>query len=357
MPRYIEGFYVEEDDTHLGQIRKVYDALEDLYPWGGNEFVISEKSNVALGTCRGYLKEKKGDLARFTRKENRDKGTKLSGPGKNRFNVENHSFVLKKEKQFANAFSPGFVSYKQDFLDGWNKIIKKSEVDVIHESLVKLLKDIFTRMDSTANDLTVEKIEPRLGEVTTRQKVTETGDPSEMTKDMICNGCGINHEARDFIRAMLLHLVDLIEGNKKYIKFLSEKKFLNEDALNTFLDIAEGQPVKTQWGKLTSPGILYFKGEKIGKIKTLPDKPQIMLEYIHQKNPEKYERIVEQLIREEPSCISKSFKEGSRILPRLKDDNVHLRLKNSKAKDRIVAKIIKHAGYSKDDWQEIPTTK
>jgi hypothetical protein len=60
---------------------------------------------------------------------------------------------------------------------------------------------------------------------------------------------------------------------------------------------------------------------------------------------------VEQLIREEPSCISKRFKEGSRILPRLKNDNVYLRLKNSKAKDRIVGKIIKYGGYLDDDWR------
>jgi hypothetical protein len=281
VPRYIEGFYLDEKDSYLKQIRRVYDALEDLYPWGGNDYAISEKSNVKFSTCRGYLKT---ELAKFTQdEEKRDEGIALSGPGKIRYNIENCSFVLKMEKQSGKGFSPGYVNYKQDFLDGWNKIVEKSEVEDIHEILVKFLGNIFTKMDSIPNDPTVKKIKPRLGMFPTQQIVTRTGKQIELKKDMRCDGCGINHEARDFIRAILLHLADLLEVNKEFIEFLFKKKFLNEKARDRFLEIAERKPIKTQRGKQTRPGILYFKAEKIGKVKAFPDKPQLILKYVHKK--------------------------------------------------------------------------
>jgi hypothetical protein len=31
------------------------------------------------------------------------------------------------------------------------------------------------------------------------------------TKEFSCSQCGLNHEARDFMRAMLLHLIDELE--------------------------------------------------------------------------------------------------------------------------------------------------
>ncbi len=49
-------------------------------------------------------------------------------------------------------------------------------------------------------------------------------DDDEITKwtptkdaDYCCSQCGINHEARDFVRAMSLHLIDHFERNNKFI--------------------------------------------------------------------------------------------------------------------------------------------
>jgi hypothetical protein len=53
--RYIGGFHIKKDDTHFEGVRRFYDALEDLYPWGGNDLVISQKTNIPLSTCLGYL--------------------------------------------------------------------------------------------------------------------------------------------------------------------------------------------------------------------------------------------------------------------------------------------------------------
>ncbi|MFY9872230.1 MAG: hypothetical protein WAK17_21170 [Candidatus Nitrosopolaris sp.] len=55
------------------------------------------------------------------------------------------------------------------------------------------------------------------------------------SEDMICNYCGINHETRDFIGAILLRVVDQIDDG--YINFLWDKKFVNQKAYNFYQEI------------------------------------------------------------------------------------------------------------------------
>jgi transposase-like protein len=50
-----------------------------------------------------------------------------------------------------------------------------------------------------------------------------------------CVQCGINHEARDFMRAMLLHLLDHFERNGKFIEFMKDNEFLDVDAYQTMV--------------------------------------------------------------------------------------------------------------------------
>ena len=39
--------------------------------------------------------------------------------------------------------------------------------------------------------------------------------------------CGINHEARDFVRAMLLHLLDHLERHDKFTDFMKTNEFID----------------------------------------------------------------------------------------------------------------------------------
>ncbi len=50
-----------------------------------------------------------------------------------------------------------------------------------------------------------------------------------------CGQCGINHEARDFMSAMLLHLLDHFERNDKFIEFMKNKEFLDVDGYQTMV--------------------------------------------------------------------------------------------------------------------------
>jgi hypothetical protein len=51
--------------------------------------------------------------------------------------------------------------------------------------------------------------------------------------DSCCGQCGINHEARDFVRAMVLHLLDHFERNDKFIEFMKNNEFLDVGALRS----------------------------------------------------------------------------------------------------------------------------
>jgi uncharacterized UBP type Zn finger protein len=44
-----------------------------------------------------------------------------------------------------------------------------------------------------------------------------------------CPLCGLNHQARDFMRAMLLHLIDQLEESRDFIDFLHSNRFLTPD--------------------------------------------------------------------------------------------------------------------------------
>jgi uncharacterized UBP type Zn finger protein len=49
-------------------------------------------------------------------------------------------------------------------------------------------------------------------------------------RENCCSLCGVNHQARDLMRAVLLHLVDQIEENVKFVGFLHDNQFVTEEA-------------------------------------------------------------------------------------------------------------------------------
>ncbi len=45
-----------------------------------------------------------------------------------------------------------------------------------------------------------------------------------------CSQCGLNHEARDFIRAVLLLLIDQVESNDTVLNYLKDNNFLTQES-------------------------------------------------------------------------------------------------------------------------------
>lgn len=175
-------------------------------------------------------------------------------------------------------------------------------MEEIHSLLVKLLDSIFSKRDSLSFDRKIKDLRPRL------ESRRRGGEP----KDMICNHCGINHEARDFIRAILLHLIDGLETNDEYIKFLQDNKFLKE-GFNPYKENRK-EPISARkdttllktrvrsermrepyiFSKGKIPKILFFKGKRYKDIKRWVDIPQGLLEGIYEFSRRGYESVIKQ---------------------------------------------------------------
>lgn len=62
----------------------------------------------------------------------------------------------------------------------------------------------------------------------------------ERTIEFCCTQCGLNHEARDFIRAILLHLIDKLEKSDKFLGFLKDNSLLTNEAYQNAKDRMSG---------------------------------------------------------------------------------------------------------------------
>lgn len=65
--------------------------------------------------------------------------------------------------------------------------------------------------------------------------VIRRSNPNQ-TIDFCCPQCGINHEARDFIRASLLHLLDHFERSDSFIELMKANDLLTQDAYQRLVE-------------------------------------------------------------------------------------------------------------------------
>jgi hypothetical protein len=84
----------------------------------------------------------------------------------------------------------------------WDKTIAKEDEDELSIVLLRFLDGI-TRMVEIAHDDRKRIIAPP-------------------KTQYCCSLCGVNHQAKDFLRAILLHLIDQLEENDKFVKFLHD---------------------------------------------------------------------------------------------------------------------------------------
>ena len=107
-------------------------------------------------------------------------------------------------------------------VDAWHTIVIKEEENELCTTLLQFLERSLTRMRNHTSD-EIRRWTPE----TCRQGVDNSKS--------CCGQCGINHEARDFMRAMLLHLLDHFERNDKFIEFMKNNEFLDVGAYQTMV--------------------------------------------------------------------------------------------------------------------------
>jgi hypothetical protein len=233
MKRYIEGRYFPSDKEMSflknPPERILINKLTEVYPAGRTakklQLELADQSDIVKSTIHDKLDNLKEyyfihELTKKQQKEleKRPRIDHLLSLDKNE-STRSKKFVIEDTSSILNLvhpypLSPGYVRYSQLFIDAWkhiikNQLIQKSEIDDVCKSLFRFVEKIM-RVVSDSTITEVNSVAPTKG------------------IEHCCSNCGVNHEVRDFIRAMLLYLVDQMEINNDFIEFLEGQKFVNE---------------------------------------------------------------------------------------------------------------------------------
>jgi hypothetical protein len=231
MKEYIRGFYAR-DDLHLQVInkesnRKILEALKDAYPDGLNTYEIAKATNLPLKT----IYAQKAELYREYYINNVGRTSSSLPRGRPKLTEEQSLERSKKrivieeanglhdiyEGKKPTPLPPGNVVYSDGFVEAWNTIVEKKEENDLCITLLKFLEKIVNRTNEYDDKQLREKWAP------------------EKNLDRCCSQCGLHHEARDFARAVMLHLIDRLEAHPMFIDFMKNNRFLKQDAYESIM--------------------------------------------------------------------------------------------------------------------------
>jgi hypothetical protein len=225
MKEYLAGYYCR-DALHLQIInkesnRKILQALKDSYPLGLDAKELAKKTKLPLKTIyaqkselyREYYISDYDDEPRSTKRgrpKQIEQDNALGERHKDKYVIEETSGVYDVyEEKKPIPLPPGNVRYADGFVDIWDKLVGKEEKEELCIVLLHFLEKIFARVNDH-NDNKVRKWAP------------------ERNIQHCCSHCGLNHEARDFIRALLLRLIDHLEKNDDLINYLKDNDLLTQ---------------------------------------------------------------------------------------------------------------------------------
>ncbi len=146
-----------------------------------------------------------------------------------------YDHVIPTDLEDNYPLAPGNMDYSNDFLEAWHKLVGKEEVNDLCVSLLNFLEKV-TRRITEVQEESIRRAAPTML-IEKRKK-----------EDFCCSQCGINHEGRDFIRATLLHLLDHLERNDKFLDFMKKNEFLDQDIYHQMISPKEGRFKEDKWG-------------------------------------------------------------------------------------------------------------
>lgn len=198
-------------------------ALRDAYPKGLTAHEIAEQTELPLKTIYSQLTQLYREYYIYSEKDIiRPKGRGrppthvVYNGGSNRrrevMYIENANdlFDIYDGKK-STPLPPGNVELPDDLKDTLNKVVTKEDDQKIIDLLFNFL-EITLRRVTESKDHDIKNWSP------------------QQESDYCCAVCGVNHEARDFIRANLIHLIDKLEKSDKYVEFLKKNKFISQEA-------------------------------------------------------------------------------------------------------------------------------
>jgi hypothetical protein len=233
MKNYFNGYYCR-DDLHLQILnkdsnRKILEALRESYPEGLTVEELAKKTKLPIKTIYAQKAElyREYYINHLENEKGEDNYARRGRPPSTQQKEEalrkRVRIVIEETNGIHDPFNgtkpiplpPGNVVYSEGFTDLWNKIVEKDEEDLLCDTFLKFIQRLFYRTREPEylkkNEGIIKKWIP------------------EKTIEFCCTQCGVNHEARDFIRAILLHLIDKLEKNSKFIDFLKDNYMLTQE--------------------------------------------------------------------------------------------------------------------------------
>ena len=228
MKSYILGNYCVTDFDleilHKNSNQDIIKTLLESYPSGLTAQEISKKTKLPIKTVytqtkelfrEHFINDSYDEPKPRGRPKKNDKHSSLNQRKSIIMNIENANslfaslFVDEDEKK-KTQLPPGNVKYSIDFLRTIPKLLAKEDQDEINNILLNTIKIIY-RNAIESKDKDIQNSAPS----------TYKGQ-DKYKEDYRCSHCGLNHEARDFIRAVLLYMIDQSEQSKKFINFLKK---------------------------------------------------------------------------------------------------------------------------------------
>jgi hypothetical protein len=211
---YIKGYYLKDDKQlkciSSAETRKVLKKFKKSHPEK-----LTEKdlySVVTEGTATKALSSLKdgGFIV-----EGGKMPIKKSRKPAMTFHFEDLNFVSNENQGSEIPYAPGYVYYDENFLQAYKLLIEKDEDQELYRLFNRRIGNIFKKVFLSEDPL-VRQMAPRI--------------------DNFCPGCGFNHEARDFIRALMLHLMDEFERDPQFLAFLKEKNLVDDKVYSQLLE-------------------------------------------------------------------------------------------------------------------------
>jgi hypothetical protein len=234
MKNYVSGFYCR-DDLYLQIMnkdsnRRILEALRKAYPEGLTVEELARKTKLPIKTIYAqkaelyreyyinHLAEEEWEYKHLRgRPSSASRSREEARRKRVRIVIEDASgYHDPYEGKKPTPLPPGNVIFSDGFTEAWDNIVGKEQEEILCNELLRFIQIVFNRID----ELTSGK---------ENGKIIKNWIPERMV-EFCCTQCGLNHETRDFIRAMLLHLIDKLEKNDKFFDFLKDNRFLTLEA-------------------------------------------------------------------------------------------------------------------------------
>jgi hypothetical protein len=201
--KWIEGEYCQNLELRKAMTdkkRDIWDVLREGYPNALSprdlkEWKSEDRKKIKENTAQTYPQELVKDKVISCTKRELDKDSHIEVT---KYYFEDYNYVSNQKNDFSYPFAPGYVQYTKNFLNTYDKITNKAAEDEIYGLLTDFLMDVM-RKRKRAN-----------------------------RNDLLCKNCGYNHETRDFIRAALLHLIDGLDTNRRFIEFMRSEGIIDD---------------------------------------------------------------------------------------------------------------------------------